>query len=94
MDEETEEGEAIISELGISEVARGYYNAIGGRENIVEVDSCITRLRLTLNDSSIIDESAIKRLGATGVIKANKKNVQIVVGTHAELIAEEMKKMR
>lgn len=94
MDEETEEGEAIISELGISEVARGYYHAIGGRENIVEVDSCITRLRLTLKDSSLIDEAAIKRLGAAGVIKANQKNVQIVVGTHAELIADEMKKMK
>ena len=94
MDEETEEGEAIIGELGITEVARGYYHAIGGRENIVEVDSCITRLRLTLKDSSLIDEAAIKRLGAAGVIKANQRNVQIVVGTHAELIADEMKKMK
>jgi PTS system N-acetylglucosamine-specific IIC component len=49
---------------------------------------------LTLKDASIIDEAAIKRLGAAGVLKPNNKNIQIVVGTHAELIAEEMKKMR
>ena len=94
LDEVTEEGEQLISEKGVSEIARGYYNAIGGKDNITEIDSCITRLRLTLKDASIIDEAAIKRLGAAGVLKPNNKNIQIVVGTHAELIAEEMKKMR
>ncbi len=94
LDEVTEEGEQLISERGVSEIARGYYNAIGGKDNITEIDSCITRLRLTLKDASIIDEAAIKRLGAAGVLKPNNKNIQIVVGTHAELIAEEMKKMR
>ena len=92
LDEVSEESDQLVSERGVSEVARGYFNAIGGRENIVEIDSCITRLRLTLKDASIIDEAAIKRLGAAGIIKPNNKNIQIVVGTHAELIAEEMKK--
>ena len=92
LDEVSEESDQLVSEKGVSEVARGYFNAIGGRENIVEIDSCITRLRLTLKDASIIDEAAIKRLGAAGIIKPNNKNIQIVVGTHAELIAEEMKK--
>lgn len=94
IEEVTEEGEALVGEIGISEVARGYYHAIGGKENIVEVDSCITRLRLTLKDASIVDEAACKRLGAAGLIKPNNKNVQIVVGTHAELIAEEIKKFK
>ena len=94
IEEVTEEGEALVGEIGISEVARGYYHAIGGKENIVEIDSCITRLRLTLKDASIVDEAACKRLGAAGLIKPNNKNVQIVVGTHAELIAEEIKKFK
>ncbi len=94
IDEVSEEGEALVGEIGISEVARGYYHAIGGKENIVEVDSCITRLRLTLKDASLVDEAACKRLGAAGLIKPNNKNVQIVVGTHAELIAEELKKIK
>jgi len=93
LDEVSEESDNLISERGVSEVARGYYNAIGGRENIVEIDSCITRLRMTVKDASAIDEAAIKRLGAAGIIKPNNKNVQIVVGTHAELIAEEIKKI-
>jgi PTS system N-acetylglucosamine-specific IIC component len=92
-DEVTEEGENLIAERGISEIAKGYYDAIGGKENIVDIDSCITRLRLTLNDASIVEESVVKKLGAAGIIKPNNKNVQIVVGTHAELIAEEMKRL-
>lgn len=94
IDEVSEEGDALVGEIGISEVARGYYHAIGGKDNIVEVDSCITRLRLTLKDASLVDEAACKRLGAAGLIKPNNKNVQIVVGTHAELIAEELKKIK
>ena len=93
IDEETEEGNALISDRGVAEVAQMYYNALGGRENIAEIDSCITRLRLTVKDASIIEESAIKRLGAAGMIKPNNKNIQVIVGTHAELIAEEMKKI-
>jgi len=93
VDEVTEEGEHIVAEKGIANIAKEYIALLGGRENIVDVDSCITRLRLTLKDNSNLDEAAIKRLGAAGLIKPNKKNVQVVVGTHAELIAEDMKQL-
>ncbi|NLM72788.1 MAG: PTS transporter subunit EIIB [Clostridiaceae bacterium] len=55
-------------------------------------DACITRLRLTVADSSNISDEELKALGATGVIRPNKKNLQVVVGTKAELIVDEMKK--
>lgn len=93
VDEVSEEGESFIVEKGIANIAKEYIALLGGRENIVEVDSCITRLRLTLKDNSNIDENAIKKLGAAGLIKPNKKNVQVVVGTHAELIAEDIKRL-
>jgi len=91
-DEVTEEGESIVAEKGIANIAKEYVAILGGRDNIVDIDSCITRLRLTLKDNSSIDEKAIKRLGAAGVIKPNNKNMQVVVGTQAELIAEDMKR--
>lgn len=81
----------LINELGVSKVASEYIQLIGGRENIVDVDACITRLRLTLADNSMITDEKVKALGASGVIKPNATNVQIVVGTKAEIIAEEMK---
>ncbi len=46
---------------GIANIAKEYVAILGGRDNIVDVDSCITRLRLTLKDNSSIDEKAIKR---------------------------------
>ncbi len=91
MDEVAEASDSLIEGEGISTVAKDYYVALGGKENIEEIDSCITRLRLTLKDSSAIDEQAIKKLGAAGILKPNKKNVQVVVGTYAELIAAELK---
>ncbi|WP_192457234.1 N-acetylglucosamine-specific PTS transporter subunit IIBC [Musicola keenii] len=68
-------------------VARAYLQVLGGKDNLTAIDACITRLRLTVKDSSLVDESAAKQLGAAGVIRLNKQNVQIVVGTQAESIA-------
>ena len=72
-------------------LARRYIGAIGGSENLTHIDACITRLRLNVNDSSAINESMAKRLGASGVIRLNKQSVQIIVGTRAETIASAMK---
>ncbi|RAK06346.1 PTS system N-acetylglucosamine-specific IIB component (Glc family) /PTS system N-acetylglucosamine-specific IIC component (Glc family) [Halanaerobium saccharolyticum] len=72
--------------------ASQYIDALGGAENINSIDACITRLRLEVKDSSRLDENKLKQLGATGVLKANKNNAQVVVGTKAELIAEKIKK--
>lgn len=91
---ENESGnDELIEELGISNIAYGYVNALGGRENIVEVDACITRLRMTLKSNDEVDEEALKKLGASGSIKPSNTNIQVIVGTKAELIAEEMKQI-
>lgn len=70
---------------------RAYIEALGGKDNIKNIDSCITRLRLELRDTSKIDEQTLQNLGATGVLKANKNNAQVVVGTKAEMIADDIK---
>lgn len=70
---------------------RAYIKALGGKDNIKTIDACITRLRLELRDTSKIDEQTLQQLGATGVLKANKNNAQVVVGTKAEMIADDIK---
>lgn len=53
---------------------------LGGKENIKTVDNCYTRLRLTVNDTSLVDEDGLKKdTGASGVIIKNE-NVQVVYG--------------
>ncbi|MBB6730257.1 glucose PTS transporter subunit IIA [Cohnella zeiphila] len=67
--------------------------ALGGKENIVRLDACITRLRLTLSDDRRIDAKSLRHLGAAGVINLGGGHVQAVFGTYSELIREEIAKL-
>ena len=73
--------------------ARQFTKAVGGLDNVTSIGSCITRLRLTLKDTSAVDENIIKALGASGMMRVGEKNLQIILGPQAEIIAEEMKKI-
>nr|WP_275986066.1 N-acetylglucosamine-specific PTS transporter subunit IIBC [Serratia ureilytica] len=72
-------------------LARRYVGAIGGSDNLTGIDACITRLRLNVKDSALVNDALAKRLGASGVIRLNKQSVQVIVGTRAELIASAMR---
>lgn len=72
-------------------LANAYVVALGGMQNIEIIDACITRLRLTLKDRSIIKESDLKGLGAMGVVKLGENNLQVIIGPQAESIANRMK---
>lgn len=78
---------------GLRQKAEQILPLIGGPSNILSLDACITRLRLTLKDESVVNEAELKKLGAAGIMRMGKGNVQIVFGTESELIKEEMKKM-
>ncbi|CAM4254896.1 glucose PTS transporter subunit IIA [Paenibacillus tarimensis] len=67
--------------------------AIGGKDNIVQMEACITRLRLKLVNDKQLDINALRSLGAAGVIRLGGGNVQVVFGTFSELIREEMVKV-
>ncbi|SPY68476.1 EIICBA-Glc 1 [Providencia alcalifaciens] len=82
--------DAHSDESEIQKEARQYIAAVGGSDNIVNIDACITRLRLGVKDSAVVNDSLAKRIGASGVIRLNKQNVQVIVGTRAELIAKAM----
>lgn len=92
-DTESESTSQLIDAHGISGLAKLYVEKLGGSGNIVELDSCITRLRLTLKDNSKVKDDDIMALGANGIIRPNSRDMQIVIGTKAELVAEEMKKL-
>jgi len=74
-------------------LARRFVSAIGGSDNLTGIDACITRLRLNVKDSALVNEALAKNLGAQGVIRLNKESVQIIVGTRAEIIADAMRKV-
>jgi PTS system N-acetylglucosamine-specific IIC component len=63
--------------------------AFGGRENLVNVDACITRLRMEVADAGKVDKDRLKALGAAGVIEVGN-NVQAVFGTQAEALKNDI----
>lgn len=64
--------------------------AIGGKDNIIQMESCITRLRLKVSNEKLLDTNALRNLGAAGVLHLGGGNVQVVFGTYSELIRGEM----
>ncbi|MFE7135445.1 glucose PTS transporter subunit EIIB [Streptomyces sp. NPDC057638] len=65
---------------------------LGGIENIVEIEGCITRLRTEVEDSDKVNEAALKAAGAHGVVRMGTA-VQVVIGTDADPIAAEIEDM-
>lgn len=92
-DEEFEASEAARSSDGTSagsERAEQLIAAFGGRDNLVGVDACITRLRMEVADKSTVDKGALQALGAAGVMEVGN-NVQAVFGTQSDVLKEEIK---
>jgi PTS system N-acetylglucosamine-specific IIB component len=63
--------------------------ALGGTDNIVEVEACITRLRTELANSTLVDEYALKEAGAHGIMRTGSV-IQVVVGPEADVIASDI----
>jgi PTS system N-acetylglucosamine-specific IIB component len=62
---------------------------LGGADNIVELEPCITRLRTEVRDGAKVDEALLRAAGAHGVMKVGN-NVQVVVGPGADAIADDI----
>lgn len=88
-DDELTENTTISGDM--NELAKAYIEALGGRENIVSVDNCVTRLRLGVKDNSIIVDKKLTALGARGVIRPGKGNIQVIVGTNVQFVADAVK---
>ncbi len=97
-DDESEEAELkldtdIISGGDYAKVAATILEGLGGKENIADVDNCITRLRIEVKDYTAVDEKKIKSAGVAGIIRPSKTSVQVVIGTQVQHVADEFKKL-
>jgi PTS system N-acetylglucosamine-specific IIC component len=71
--------------------AAAFVAALGGVRNLVEVEACTTRLRLVLVDNRTVDESALSRLGARGILRSSTQGLQVVLGPIADQVAGEIR---
>ena len=78
-------------EAGGAEEVDAYLEALGGRNNLREIDACTTRLRLLVKDPDLVNEGRLKALGAAGVLSPAPGAVQVIVGLRADEIAERLR---
>lgn len=63
----------------VDERSRMILNGLGGKNNVADVDCCITRLRCTVHKPELVDEELLKKTGAAGVIRKGQ-GVQVIYG--------------
>ncbi|VTN12666.1 EIICBA-Glc 2 [Raoultella terrigena] len=54
-------------------------NGLGGKDNIISVDNCFTRLRVAIKNMDLVDDDILKSTGANGVVR-NRNEVQVIYG--------------
>lgn len=81
---------SVNKDISLSDKASSILKYVGGRENIVEFENCITRLRIKLKDMSKLDAKKLKEIGVIEVMKMSNNNVHLVIGLEVEQLANEI----
>jgi len=89
-DAEADAISAMTGDAKYAALADKIYEGLGGRENVDVIDNCTTRLRLQVKDTSKVDQSKIKATGVPGINVIDGTNIQVVVGTDVQFVADEM----
>ncbi|MGL4762834.1 MAG: PTS transporter subunit IIBC [Sarcina sp.] len=90
IDNEDEEGTSVGTEVSGSEKALRIIELLGGKDNIEDVDACMTRLRVTVKDTAqVASEKDWKKTGAIGLI-VKDKGIQAVYGPKVDVIKSEV----
>src|SRR6478609_4138097 len=70
-----------------------FIDALGGKENITDLENCATRLRMEIADVSQVDDVALKRAGAAGTMKTGGHSVQVIYGTNVQFVKDAMERV-
>ena len=83
--EESDDAEPVVeTKSTLKEDSHKIIVALGGKENIEDVDACITRLRVSVKDVAKVDKDTLKKLGATDVLEVGG-GIQAIYGAKAIL---------
>ena len=76
----------------LREIAPLVLEALGGSDNIENLDACITRLRVEVKDATKVDKNELKRLGAAGVLEVSG-GVQAIFGGKSDTLKNYIKEI-
>lgn len=89
--ESDEQSVAVAPASSVVQTADQFIAALGGSDNLVTVDACTTRLRLTVANQTAINEPALRALGARGVLRLGTSGLQVVLGPIADQVAGDIR---
>ncbi|TEW44240.1 PTS glucose transporter subunit IIBC [Psychromonas algicola] len=75
--------------LNNEEMSSALVEAFGGKDNIINLDACITRLRISVKNIEGVDQAKLKELGAAGVVISGD-GVQAIFGTKSDNLKTDM----
>ena len=88
-EEDEEDGNAASGDQKGLALAIQVLEHLGGKENITNLDACITRLRVGLSDIKKVNKAALRSLGAAGVMEVGD-NVQVIFGGKSDVIKNDI----
>lgn len=83
----------MLSDTDAAGRAAAMLQALGGRDNVLSIGNCMTRLRLHLRNPAAADEAGLRAAGAAGVLRRTDGEVHVVIGTGVQPLAREMEKL-
>jgi len=81
--------------VAIVDSATGEYNSVaiieglGGKDNIVDVQNCYTRLRVEIHDPALVNEAKIQEANPMGIVNKGQ-SIQIIIGSHVASVRQEV----
>lgn len=93
-DEEEEVKVESTSNNKFFDMAVKIYDGLGGNENVVAIDNCATRLRVEVKSMDQVDQKKIREAEIHGIKVVGPQNIQVIVGTNVQFVADEMKALR
>lgn len=73
--------------------AQQILDALGGDDNIIDLEPCITRLRVEVENADLVDDKALTAAGAIAVVRSGDA-VQVIVGPEADTLASDIEDLR
>ncbi|PZG40257.1 PTS beta-glucoside transporter subunit IIABC [Listeria ivanovii] len=73
-----------------SDLAKAVVKLVGGKENILSVIHCVTRLRFKLRDENLADTEKIKALQGVMTVVKSGGQYQVVIGDHVSYVYDEV----
>lgn len=88
-----ESASQLLKDKNWPEIARIVIANLGGADNILKVENCVSRLRIDLKDPEKVNQVGLKESGCAGIFFPSKNHIHVVFGPHVEFVRNAVDKI-